>query len=39
MDSDPLFANVRSAPGYTAIRETGMACQMKFLETRIPSAD
>lgn len=39
MDSDPLFPNVRSARGYAAIRQTGMACQRKFMKTRIPSPD
>jgi hypothetical protein len=34
MDSDPLFANVRTTPEFAAIRAAGIACQKRFLSER-----
>ena len=34
MDSDPLFANVRTMHEFAAIRAAGMACQKRFLTER-----
>jgi len=34
MQSDPLFANLRSTGAYAAIREAGRACQERFLAQR-----
>jgi tetratricopeptide (TPR) repeat protein len=35
MESDPLFANLRSTSEYTAIREAGRACRQRFLAQRL----
>jgi serine/threonine protein kinase/TolB-like protein len=32
MDNDPLFASIRSAPEFAAIRSSGIECQTKFRE-------
>jgi eukaryotic-like serine/threonine-protein kinase len=32
MDNDPLFASIRSAPQFAAIRSAGIECQKKFRE-------
>jgi hypothetical protein len=32
MDNDPLFASIRSAPQFAAIRSAGIDCQKKFRE-------
>jgi TolB-like protein/tRNA A-37 threonylcarbamoyl transferase component Bud32 len=34
MDSDPLFASVRSSPEFRAVRESAIACQARFLRER-----
>jgi hypothetical protein len=34
MESDPLFANLRSTDGYAEIRAAGLACQDRFLAQR-----
>jgi DNA-binding winged helix-turn-helix (wHTH) protein/serine/threonine protein kinase len=34
MERDPLFARIRSTPGYTDVRAAGRACQERFLAKR-----
>jgi hypothetical protein len=34
MDTDPMFASIRSLPEYAPIRSAGMACQNNFLAQR-----
>ena len=34
MDTDPMFASIRSLPEYAEIRSTGMSCQNSFLAER-----
>ncbi len=34
MDTDPMFASIRSLPEYAGIRSVGMACQNSFLAGR-----
>ena len=34
IESDPYFANLRSAPGYAAVREEARACARDFAERR-----
>jgi serine/threonine protein kinase/DNA-binding winged helix-turn-helix (wHTH) protein len=34
MDTDPMFASIRSVPEYAEIRSAGMACQNNFLAER-----
>ncbi len=34
MDTDPMFASIRSLPEYAQIRSAGMACQNNFLAER-----
>jgi len=34
VDRDPLFADVRAAPGYAGVRQLGVDCQERFLAAR-----
>jgi hypothetical protein len=35
MDTDPMFASIRSLPDYAEIRSIGMSCQNSFVAGRV----
>ena len=35
IDSDPMFANLRAAPGFAEVRSAGVACQERFRADRV----